>query len=714
MKKTLTRLLSAVIAICCVIGLMAPAAMAASVADATIDTSKTGSITLYKYDYTNSYKDGVWDTEDYTSTGVEDKAGVNDVLGTGSSSTLGNGQTSNGYAIKGVEFTYLMVGELTTYSKVEDGVATVKLLYGLNMYDPLLEILGLEDGEARYKNADALNTVTSGGAIAVKENWYFESDTLIAALNATLAADPTGTRNAMEKYIVENRGTAMPLTDADGKSSVSGLPVGLYLCVETAVPEMVTSTTAPFLLSIPTTSVDGNNATDGGHRWIYDLVIYPKNETGIVTLEKEVKENGNDEDFSHNATASTGDVVDYRITSTLPTITSSTTYIGTYTFKDTLSAALTYNKDEKLEWYSDKECTNLVATWTAQDGKYTVTYGDNNTMEIKMTAAGLAEINTAADSYTNTNNEGNMKYAGYSNYTVRISYTATLNADDSFTFGDKGNDNDVTLTWSRTSENYYDVLNDDCHVYAYGISLEKIFSDVADNAAAEAAGLYDHVKFKVQNTTDGYFVMAELNETEGVYYVTGNTTVEAEATAFEPVTTNKGTSSEKHGQIIIKGLEDDTYVLTEIETANGYTLLKNNVTVVITATDDATRPCGVYGEDSKGLTQNDSRYDEDGIVNNVDELTNIPQVQLAHNMLTASATVDGNAVAMINDTNASGTATDSARAAAPVQVTNHPGLDIPETGDESMMYLTIMGTILIVCTCALLFVIIRGKKRENA
>ena len=697
MKKTLIRLLSVVIAVCCVCGLMAPAAFAASVADATIDTTRTGSITLYKYDYTNSYKDGVWDTEDYDSTGVEDKENVNDVLGGDPSNTLGNGQTSNGYAIAGVEFTYLMVGELYTLTYTGTNESTTELLYKFDYNDPIIKVLDLID---------------YAYAMVPGEYYLIESDGLIAALNAALAADPTGTRTALEKYVAENGGTAMPLTDADGKSSVSGLPMGLYLCVETKVPEMVTSTTAPFLLSIPTTSVDGSNATDGGHRWIYDLVIYPKNETGIVTLEKEVKENGNDEDFSHNATASTGDVVDYRITSTLPTITSSATYISTYSFKDTLSTGLSYNKDEKIEWYSDKECTNLVATWTAADGKYTVTYGDDNTMSIVMTAAGLAEINTAADSYVNVNNEGNVKYAGYSNYTIRISYTATLHSDDSFTYGDKGNDNDVTLSWSRTSENYYDVLTDDCHVYAYGINVEKVFSNIADNAEAEAKGLYDHIKFRLQNTTDGYYVVAALDPDTGIYYVTGTAAAEEDSTAFEPVTVYAGTDAEAYGRIIIKGLEDDTYVLTEIETANGYTLLKENATVFITATEDTSRPCGVYGEDNKGLTQNDSRYDEDGIVNEVDELTNIPQVQLVHNLLTASATYNGEARSMLKDTDSTGTATDSTNAIVPVRLINHPGLDIPETGDEFMITLTIMGTIMVVCAGALIFMLVRGKKRH--
>lgn len=701
MKKTLTRLLSVVIAVCCVFGLMAPAAMAASVADATVDTTKTGSITLYKYDYTNSYKDDVWDTEDYTSTGVYDQ-NVNDTLGNSNIvNNLGNDQngTSNGYAIKGVEFSYLMVGELYTYSEVVDGLAVVALLYGFEVDDEVLDILAL-DAEDVYTTIGTKN--------------YYISDTLIAALNAALAADPTGTRNALEEYIVDNGGTTMPLTDENGMSTVSGLPVGLYLCVETKVPEMVTSTTAPFLLSIPTTSVDGNNATDGGRRWIYDLVIYPKNETGIVTLEKEVRENGNDEEFSHNATASTGDVIDYQITSTLPTITSSTTYIGTYTFKDTLSSALSYNKDVVIDWYSDKECTNLVTRWDAESGKYTVAYGEDNTMTITMTAAGLAEINTGADTANNVNNNGNMKYAGYSNYTVRISYTAKLHSDDSVTFGDNGNDNDVTLTWSRTSENYYDVLNDDCHVYAYGIHLVKNFSDIADNAEAAEQGLYEHVKFKVQNTTDGYWVVAELNEAEGLYYVTGTTANEDEATAFSPVTAYAGSDLGFYGRIVILGLEDDTYVMTETETANGYTLLEKNITVEITAVEDVYRICGVYGEDSDGLTQNDDRYDADGIKNPVSDLTNIPQTQLAHVMLTASATVDGNATAMLSDLSAEGVETGSYHATAVCSVTNTSGFDIPETGDESMMYLTIAGSVMAICAIALMVVVFRHKKRETA
>ena len=77
MTKNLKKLFSLclVLALCLSLGTVA---LAAPVADATIDTSRTGSLDIYKYDFTNAAKDGVWDSS-YVSTGVYDQA-VNDAL----------------------------------------------------------------------------------------------------------------------------------------------------------------------------------------------------------------------------------------------------------------------------------------------------------------------------------------------------------------------------------------------------------------------------------------------------------------------------------------------------------------------------------------------------------------------------------------------------------------------------------------------------------
>ena len=67
------------------------------------------------------------------STGVFDQTGVNDVLG-GSGAALGNGETGYGYAIKGVEFSYVKVADIVTFSESEADSRTdshVEILYAI-------------------------------------------------------------------------------------------------------------------------------------------------------------------------------------------------------------------------------------------------------------------------------------------------------------------------------------------------------------------------------------------------------------------------------------------------------------------------------------------------------------------------------------------------------------------------------------------------------
>ena len=698
---------------------IAPAAFAAPVAEATIDESKTGSLTIYKYDTTNALKDGNWD-ESYVSTGVYDQ-NVNDDLGsatraddTDDTSDLGNGDVSYGYAIKGVEFTYLRVADIVQYTNSansDKNTNHVEVLYGFDkdFAADLLAAIGLPNGEGRFEEADSMNYATTdpiekseSRAIALTKNcWYYQSDVLIDALRSALEANSTVVKNALENYIKNNGGTAMPLTDSFGKTSAEGLPLGLYLLVETKVPETVVNSTEPFFLSLPMTAVDGTNATDGGTRWIYDVTAYPKNECGIPSLEKTLRENVSDtgknggsatditDGFAHTGTASAGDVIDYQIISTLPGITSESTYLTTYTFVDTLSTGLTYNKNDiVLEFFTDKACTQSIARWTEADGKFSVRYNTTEegeaVMTIEMTEDGLKEINTSDAVYT----EADMVNSGYSDCTLRITYQATVDSDNSVVFGDGGNPNDVVMTWKRTSTDYYDTLVDDAHVYTYGIDLTKLFSD--------GKGDFSKVEFLIYNETDGYYVKAQLNAEEGIYYMVDHVQAETDATHFIPVE-----SEGKPGKVIIKGLEDDTYTITEVRTDNGYTLLKGDVEVVISQTE-ITELCDIYASDILGLIQNDPRYAE--IINDTGDLKNMPQQHLEHHLLTASATVDGNPVNMLSDNG-------SDNAEAPLTVVNTRGFDLPETGDNGTWLFGAAGVALMAG--ALLVVMIALKKKEQ-
>lgn len=520
---------------------LAPVA-AASVENATIDRAKKGSLTIYKYDVTRAEENGV--TESFVTAGRADTEAEN-VYGP--------------YAIQGVEFTCLKIGETETYSAIDSqsGSAEVKVLYGIS--DETAKVL-----KVPYSDMEAQ-----------KDNLvWFASDTLIKALSELIQSGEAAAKNTLEHYVTSNRGIKMQETNQDGMTKASDLPLGLYLVVETAVPENVVSTVNPFLVSIPMTDIGGDN-------WNYDVVTYPKNQTGNPTLEKSVAEvtsaKGNVLKYEDTATASDGDVVAYQIISTLPKITSKATWLTAYTFVDQLSDGIVYNKgDVSLTWYDENK--QEVAKWTQKDKnamfrvKYTVNKEGGSKMEITMTKEGLAAINPA-----------------FSQYTVVIDYQCTLRSDDLVVYGDNGNPNYVTLTWKRTNMEYYDTLNDDCLVYTYGLALTKKF--------AGGMGNYENVRFVVKNNTDGYYITAR-KETDGVYYVTGAVGAGKEdATVFQP---------DKEGNLLIYGLENDVYVATELETDTGYLLLKDDIEIRITSTKGPHCRTGSAAVDSNAVTMSSS------------------------------------------------------------------------------------------------------------
>lgn len=740
MKKTFKRLVALLLG-ALMIASMIPTAFAASEADAVINYNAKCSLTLYKFDFTAAEKDGVWNSNSFISTGVSESYVTDTLLhatrngATGEDYPLENGKTSKGYAIQGVVFSYLRVADVMTYSEVVNGVAEIHDLYGFtrSTANDMLAAIGLYAG-GTYVDDFRARGISEKPLDPAKV--YYTSDTLNKYLYNALAKDETGVTNALETYIKAHGGTDMPETDGDGRTQVTGLPVGLYLLVETAVPEMVTNTTNPFFVSLPMTTVDGNEhsssatnaGTVGGHFWNYDVVLYPKNQTGIPTLEKTVREAKDDtgknkgsesitDGYEHNATASAGDILEWQIISTLPTITSRATALSDLHWVDTIDPGLTYSPEYgvKIQIYTDKGCTNLVDTWNNNSGNFDVSYKANSdgshTMTVSISAAGLAIIN--GYSSANVNSTPNMVYTNYSNYTLRITYTTVINSDASFVYGDEGNDNEVIFTWKRTNSEYFGTLVDDAHVYSYGIDILKLFSDIGHGTQ----NMYDHVKFLVYNVTDGYWVQAQLNVDEGVYYVTGHTDKENLATQFSPVYWKEG---DEIGHIVIKGLEDDEYMITEIETYNGYTLLTDSRYVKITTEIDYTRPCDIYARDIetylKGIIQNDPRYSKDSIrVKGWAEaniLTNIPQELLAHFYLTASATVDGVPVKMLSS-EGSEAGIVSVNALAHMEITNHVKPDIPKTGDDTLFLFSIFGAVALVSgACLILLPIMKRRKNE--
>ena len=612
--KKIHRIVALILATLMVIGLMTTA-FAATDSAPTIDLGKKASLSIYKYDITKAGNDGAWDAESYISTGLHDNAVVDKL---------------SKYAIQGVEFTYIRVADIAMNSELVDGQRRVGVLYGFDSSDrstAVLSAIGLTAADA-HKTDNSIN--------------YFTSDMLNNKLTAALTANATTVKNALETA-VKNGGVAMSETDVTGHTSASDMEQGLYLVVETRVPENVTSTCNPFFVSLPMTTIDGA-------AWNYDVSVYPKNQTGNPNLEKTVRENKNStgkhngsltdikDSYAHTATASAGDVVDYQIISTLPKITSKASSLSEYTYADTLSKGIKYNKnDVVIEFFRDAGCTDKIATWAVNSGKFTVGYDDTaNTMTIRMTDTGLREINEATTVYADSVKRG------YSDCTMRITYAATLTADAKL--GDTDNPNEVELTWRRTNNTYFDTLKDCCHVYTYGIDVLKQFSDNGGNVR--------NVKFRLHNDSDDCYIIADLKD--GIYYAKGITSKKSDATTFIP---------NSSGHIVVKGLEDDTYSLTEIATDKGYVLLRDAVKIVIkTAENGQCEKCGAK-------------------------------------LLTASATVNGKDAGMTDG-----------NAIVPLTVVNNPGFDLPKTGGYGTWMFTIGGVALLGAAA---FIVIRSRKHKN-
>ena len=143
--------------------------------------------------------------------------------------------------------------------------------------------------------------------------------------------------------------------------------------------------------------------------------------------------------------------------------------------------------------------------------------------------------------------------------------------------------------------------------------------------------------------------------------------------------------------------------VTEIRTDNGYTLLKDNIKIVISQVE-ATELCDIYSSDLLGLVQNDPRYA--AIIKDTGNLKNMPQPHLEHHLLTASATVDSKDVNMLDDDG-------SANAIVPLKVINTRGFDLPQTGDSGTMAFSIIGILLMACAAVVIVMVFRKKCNSN-
>ncbi|MBD5546431.1 MAG: SpaH/EbpB family LPXTG-anchored major pilin [Lachnospiraceae bacterium] len=654
----------------------------------TIDTSKSGSLTIYKYEV--------------------DEIDENGTPGTGAASD----KPTDKELLDGVEFT----------------------IYRVMTTQQMLDYYSGAEGQASLPKVDDY-------------------------VNAPVAPS--------KAWTVKNASTtpevAKKVTGADGTKGAavfSDLELGIYLVIETGVPDAVTTSVKPFLVSIPMTTVEGDN-------WLYDVEVFPKNETayGGLELEKLAITGGDKDDaeplagvtfklFKKDANAEGGwkeitaapangednAGTDYTLVTgtngkiSIEGLTSGDYYFveyslgetgekngyildqkthyeftvngSTITFPNGADYVATDSSDSSIQWIKayndkpdvDKEVKDRESEEWVNETDYN--YGDTipyqvtikvpaniadlkefkltdtpvglqddiNSIKIKCDTTDLVINNdyTVAASgagFVITFDTNQNRVKATAGKEIVITYNATLTADAAVTTPE--NPNTVKLEYSNEILPDSDPktpgkkeIHDGAVVYSFAIKIDKV-NDEGDKLEGVQFDLYREASESETGAALGSaFAGAGLDSNKYYVKVNGNTPLETDA----------------NGNITQTGLADGIYWLVETKTVDGYNLLKAPVRIELD-----------YEYETRWTEE--TEYDSEGKL--------IKQVWSS-----VTITKDGSEVTDAQDLRA-GTLLET--------VVNKHGFELPTTGGMGTFLFTFVGVAMMAAAVILFFT---SKKKE--
>ena len=430
----------------------------------------------------------------------------------------------------------------------------------------------------------------------------------------------------IEKYIETNNintphtATAGASAGSQGTMTISDLDEGYYAIDFKNVPDGLSLKQGVMIATTGTTPAEMNLKAED------------------LPFEKKISEEDANEWFDE-LTAETGDVLDYRLTAKVPTLTDYDN-LTEFTMSDTL---------EKQEFdYASVQIAidNTVATRG--------TGTDENTFYIGQTL--LATLNPVG--YTDEKSSFTLTFEpsaleAYEGETVTVTYSARLTTD-----AVKVNVNDAELVWSNNGSD--SSMTDSTEVYTYGIELTKTFSD-ATVSVDEIA----EVTFQLYRVNGQDEELLHFTGSAGSYTLVSDSDGTGNVTDLKLDTNNR--------KLTVVGLDDDeTYILRETDTADGYNLIDEDVTIDLEAQADP----------------NAMLLDKDKT-----------SVKLGSNKLTVS---------FVNNTNT----TETAIASVAFELYNQKGFILPKTGGTGTWALT-MGGILLIAAAGGMLVVSRRKNSSR-
>lgn len=335
--------------------------------------------------------------------------------------------------------------------------------------------------------------------------------------------------------------------------------------------------------------------------------------TDKPSVEKKVMENVKWTDnagYNDVADWSIGDTVPFKVTSKVPDMT----YYNEYTmiFHDTMDAGFTLNSD----------------SITVKIGNVTLVENTDYTLTQNGQSFDVAIENLKAISGISKDDA------------IVVDYTAVLN--ENAVIGLDGNVNVVYLEYSNepnsdgigdTSSSTGKTPEDKVIVFTYGTEITKI--DGVDSSI-----VLEGAEFILKNADGTKYAKVENNMFKGW------TDTEAEATTL---------ITDANGVIIVRGLDDDTYLIEETKAPNGYNAIVGDKEIIISATT-------VNGDTWDGVASNALK-------------------------------------SISNDTDNDGL--------AEVEIVNNKGAILPETGSTGTAVFITVGSIMVIA--AVVFLVVRKR-----
>ncbi len=351
-----------------------------------------------------------------------------------------------------------------------------------------------------------------------------------------------------------------------------------------------------------------------------------------------------------------GDEVPFKLIASIPDMTGYTGY--EFLITDTLSSGLDLN-DDSFQVYvgSGKDVSypgNASLTGNGTDYTLNTAPGDGSSFTISL---------------TNMEQNENLTGSAQDKYLI-VTYTATLNQNA--VVGLDGNPNEADLTYSNNPNDNTSkgkTAKDYALVFTYELDGTKVDGKQPDTKLENAAFvLLNHDGTQVAKVADGKFggwtsLPAGTGNSGAITY--------DDWTTFDASNPVIMTSAAQTGAFGISGLDEGTYLLREIQAPEGYNLLAEDLTLVITAS-----------------TGNVTNYTGSNAGTILTSLT----IKVGDGEPQAGSTANGTVA---------------------IQVANESGTTLPETGGIGTTLFYVLGGLLVAGAGVLLIVRLRMRISDN-